>query len=115
MNEGSRPADWRLAVDGGVPLSVAPAAGRLPPGGAVELAAALAAGDAGTLSGELLLFVAPPPPQAGDDGQQKAEGAGGGGEAPPGGLPQEPVPRCPIGASVVACSYELRAPERAAR
>lgn len=88
-----------------LPLALAPAAGRLAPGARVTLSATLSAADAGTLSGELQIFLAAAPnPSA------AATAAGGGGEGE-GGLvwQKEPAARCPAGASVVACGYELRA------
>jgi hypothetical protein len=89
---------------------VQPSNGRLEPGGAVRLTATLAAGDPGALSGELQIMMAPRPlqqqEQAGDPAAAGGGGAGGGDGGGAGWL-KEPAARCPVGASVVACTYEV--------
>ncbi|KAI8473771.1 MAG: hypothetical protein J3K34DRAFT_497953 [Monoraphidium minutum] len=116
VNEGSRAADWKAAIDGGLPLKLDPASGRLEAGGAVELLATLSVSEPCTLSGELLVSMAWSRSGGGVGGGGERGGApgaasdGGGGDAAGGGAQwdKEPVVRCPVGASVVACAYELR-------
>jgi hypothetical protein len=115
-------------------LKLEPAAGRLEAGAAVELVAVLAVPDAGTLSGELLIHMARA--HGGSDGTGSIGTHGGGGSTNGSGTgsnggggnvskeaasqqgaggaagerqwDKELAARCPVGAAVVACTYELR-------
>lgn len=74
----------------------------------MQLTATLTASDPGSLSGEVLVLMA-----WDRDGGGNAGGSTGGSRDPGSAEcgPQwekEPAARCPAGASVVACSYDLR-------
>lgn len=88
-----------------------PASGELAPGQAVQLAATLVApGEAGALSGELLIMMRRAPAADADAGESGAGANPGvtGSAADGDGWDAEPAARCAAGAAVVACSYELR-------
>jgi hypothetical protein len=97
-------------------LSLQPSSGRLKPGDVVDLTATLRTTDLGPLSGEVqILLAAAPPAQeqegigaAARGGSTSVSGdGGGGGESSGPQWQKEPAVRCPAGASVVACTYEL--------
>lgn len=89
----------------GVPLQVEPSSGLLEAGSSVQLLAKISAGDPGALSGELLIMLA----TGGSAGSGSRISASGGEAAQQQKqLLAEPAARCPVGANVVACTYEIR-------
>jgi hypothetical protein len=98
-------------INRGLPLALQPTTGHLAAGGSVELTATLSTADPGVLSGELQVLMSP----LGAELQQKTQQPGSGGEEAGEKLAwqKEPAARCPVGASVVAPVFELRAEDGA--